>query len=310
MTNPFRQAAGIATVLALTAAYAADPNNQNRCQDGTWAVFLGVGGTPEEVRRTAARLPQTTNPLTGRPFGQVDVYGFGRGNTVLEMGRAVTDHIGVPILSSSGNLYGQQYDHAVCHSNGCTKLFQAQSDGSVRVGHIYAFGTDSRSRTFMPGELRGAQVVFFDARGDIVPKIPAPSLAKINENTPGLVVRIPFDTPADIPRGVKNLVTKGRADDLPVVKLPTPVAQRATLANPVKPHFLLDSYFPATQKWMQQAGELQRQIRTQVDRSSGTASSGGGGGQGPPPGNGAGSGARGGVKADIRIDASDIRRRP
>jgi hypothetical protein len=185
----------------------------------------------------------STNPFTGRPFDprRTDVFAFGRDSVAGELSRVAADHLEVPLFPSSGELKGQHYAFGICHSNGCTRLFSAQRSGDVKIDQIFALGTDWTSHTFAPGELKGSRVTFFVAQDDPVWKIPG-QLMKINQDTPGIGVKIPFERLSDIPQGMANMVTKGRPDTdrYPVVHLETPRGQSPTLTSPFSAHSLTE----------------------------------------------------------------------
>jgi hypothetical protein len=231
----------------------------------------------------------------------------------------------MPIMSSWERLTGRSFDFAICHSNGCPNAIGAQAAGVIRAKHILALGTDWTSKDFRPGELKGADVTFFVVRGDPITKIPAPSWAQVSEDTPGLVFRIPFDRPSEIPAGLRNLVTQGRADPdrYPVVPLARPAG-----FGPVEAHSLQTSYSPAIQTWMQADGDIQKALKQKIQSSerpdrderkpTGFLPPGGGGPGGGGPGGGSDAAAPGigsprskstppgGVSADIVIQADDF----
>jgi hypothetical protein len=250
-----------------------------------------------------------TNPFTGKSFDprHTDVFAFGHDTMAGELLRVTADHLEVPIFPSSGELKGQHYAFGICHSNGCTRLFSAQRSGDVKIDQIFALGTDWTSHNFAPGELKGAKVTFFVAKDDPVWKIPG-QLMKIDQDTPGIGVKIPFERLSDIPRGMANLVTKGRADTdrYPVVHLKTPPEQSPGLTSPVSAHSLTESYFPAIRGWLESNGQLQQQIRERTNEVGGAS-------EALRPRSAAGTGLsdnRGGVSAEVGVRARDFENKP
>lgn len=298
----------------------------------TWGIFLGLGATPEERRQVedSIRHGKWLNPFTGKPFEDAKVFAFGHTNPASDRVRVVGDHLQIPALSSWSALEGLHVDFVICHSNGCPNALGAHAEGVMRAEHFLALGTDWTSKDFRPGELKGADVTFFVLPGDPVWRIPAPSWTRVAEDAPGLAITIPFDRLKDIPKGLVNLATQGRADPdrYPVVHLSPPRGQGPTLAQPFRAHFLEDSYSPAIRMWLDQGGEIQTKVNEQIrragrhpngdeERKPGFLPPGGGGpwgggrgGSNPAsPGQGASRNAvspPGGVSAEIAIDPRDI----
>jgi hypothetical protein len=300
----------------------------------TWALFLGTGATQDDVERIEdlARARKLTNPFTGQPFERLKVFAFGRDSALGEAARVITDHVEIHLLSSVEEIRGYHLDFVICHSNGCTYGVDAHKDGVIQADNFLALGADWTSKDFGPGDLKGANLYFFIMKGDPIWKIPAPSWARITENTPGFKFIFRGDTIKEILRGLRNLLTTGRADPerLPVVRLDTPPGQRGTFTQPFRPHALLENYFPAILSWMKSEGKLQKQIRATIseldiaiswdEKKRGVPFPPGGGGSG-----GRGSGStphspgtsvmpsrpgidpRGGVSAEIKIAPKDFK---
>lgn len=199
------------------------------------------------------------DPITERPFdANTKVFVFGQRDLVREGLRVFTDHFDIHVLSSWKELKGYHFDFVLCHSNGCPNALGAHRDGIIRVDHFLALGTDWTAKDFRPGELKGADLVFFVMKGDPIWKIPAPTWAQITENARGLKWSIPFDSPMDIVKGAGNLLTRGRADPdrFPVIPLAPLASAKATLSTPFASHALVDGYIPALRQWFRLPGDL------------------------------------------------------
>ena len=233
----------------------------------TWSVFLGTGWNQNNKDLIAQyqRDGKWINPFTGQPLQDAQVFVFGRDNALLEAVRIVGDHLQTPVLSSREELRGQHFDYALCHSNGCTNALSAQRDGLVQVDTFFAMGTDWTNKNFRPGDLQGANLVFFTMKTDPIWKLPALDLTSMGTDGKGvgLQLSLPFEKLTDIPVDIKNLVTQGRADPdrFPVVRLDPPPGEQSTLRKPFQAHRLVDSYFPAIQKWLQADGPQQQRVQ-------------------------------------------------
>ena len=290
-----------------------------------WGIFLGAGTTPEQLRKFAEEIEakRITNPFTRRPFDDVKIFAFGKDNPLLEGLRLVTDHLELHVLSSASELRDYRFDHAICHSNGCTYSIDAHREGLMRMDNIYAMGTDYFTKDFSPGELRGANLTFFVAKGDSIPRIPALNWERVTEETPGFGITIRGNSPGEIARGFGRLFTGGRGDGgtFPVVRLDPPGGQRATITQPFKPHALENSYFKAVGEWMDRRGTMQNELRSRIDSTRAFAPP-----NVTPPRQRPLSGtdrslpnqplrqrsnvdARGGISADITIDSRDFKNR-
>lgn len=347
----FFLALGVASLPALALDnWAADPSTspprqrldldrQNYPRHETWGIFLGTGWTREDLAQIDTWRQQNlwTNPFTGRSFDNAKVFAFGHGNPALEGLRIVTDHLEVHVLSSWKDLKGYQFGVVVCHSNGCANAIDAHKAGAIKVQHFVALGTDWTSKDFRPGELKGASLTFFTTKNDPIWKLPAPSWMRMGDSTPGLGFKVPFDRPSEIPRGIGNLITRGRSDPdrFPVILLNPPRGQEGSLAKPVRAHSLIDSYFPAIRKWMDSDGDAQRTLGGRIRQAEAAGRRddqhksplGPPGGPGNPgarlpgvsnhgsgPGHGVlpsapGGGPRGGISVDIPIGSGDFIKR-
>lgn len=233
----------------------------------TWGIFLGFGATQHDLAQYAAlqQAGQLINPFTGQPFQDVKVFVFGHNSLLAEGVRIVSDHLELHVLSSWRELDGQRFDFGICHSNGCTNALNAQRQGVMRVEHFYALGTDWTRKDFRPGDLRGADVVFFAMQGDPVWHLPAPNLT-VSKDRIGWQFSVPFEHLRDIPRGVQHWFTEGRADPdrFPVIRLePLPV-RAGTHRQFMQAHFILESYFPALDRWMHTESPVQKAIKERV----------------------------------------------
>src|SRR5262249_28056458 len=104
---------------------------------------------------------------------------------------------------------------------------------------------------------------------------------------------VPFDHLSEIPKGLVNLFTQGRADPdrFPVVPLEPPPGQRGTLRRPFKAHLMVDVYFPAIRRWMQTEGALQQELARKIQQLEAADSPDEQKKTGPlPPGGGGGGG--------------------
>jgi hypothetical protein len=233
-----------------------------------WGVFLGTGWSKEDLEQIEEWREEGkwVNPFTGQPFDTVPVFVFGHENLVQEGLRIVSDHLEVHVLSSWEELEGLHFDFVICHSNGCTNAVDAHRQGVMQAEHFLALGTDWTSKHFRPGDLRGADITFFAMATDPIWKIPAPEWARIRDDTPGFKITVPFDSPTEIPRGMKNLLTQGRADPdrFPVIRLEPPPGRRAKPFKSLQPHALVDSYFESLKQWMQSPGPMQHDISKQI----------------------------------------------
>jgi hypothetical protein len=302
----------------------------------TWGVFLGTGWHEGKLWQIEEwkQEEKWINPFTGKPFPEdTRVFIFGHANPALEGLRIVSDHLEIHAFSSWEELEGQHFDFGICHSNGCTNAINAHRQGLMRVEQFFTLGTDWTAKDFQPGDLQGAGLTLFAMKGDPIWKIPAPEWARMEDGA-GLKFSIPFDRPQDIPTGLRNLLTQGRADPdrFPVIFLHPPSRSEATLLNPLRAHTLMDSYLKALGQWMQSDGSLQkaiaRQIRQRFDPITsdepppivpfppGCPGCGGGGGPGSPGSSFQGPGRgglpstpgmdRGGISVDIHINPSDF----
>lgn len=305
----------------------------------TWAVFMGTGWNEKKkgLIDQWQRDGKWVNPFTGQPLKDAQVFVFGRDNALLEAVRIVGDHFEMHPLSSREELRGQHFDFVMCHSNGCPNAIDAQRQGLIQVDTFFALGTDWTSKGFQPGDLRGANLVFFTMKTDPIWKIPAPNWARLEDGV-ALKFSIPFDSPTEIPKGAWNLLTQGRADPdrFPVVRLDPPPGERSTPLQPFKAHGLAESYFPAINQWRQSDGPQQKivhNILRQVDAAPsqddwkkslgvppGCPGCGGGNGSNSlgnllqGPNNGISSkiispDPRGGVSADVHINPGDFQAR-
>jgi hypothetical protein len=317
-------------------------NRPTTREHATWGVFLGTTWSESKLKLIEQwqREGKWRNPLTGEPLKDAKVFVFGHDNALKEGLRIVGDHLEIHALSSWEKLHGQQFDNVLCHSNGCTDAINAHRQGQIQVETFFALGTDWTSKHFQPGDLRGSQIVFFVMRGDPIWKIPAPDWTRVGEDGQGVGLKfsIPFNSPREIPSGIKNLFTQGRADPdrFPVIRLEPPAGQQSTPVKPFRAHGLVESYFPALEQWRQADGPQQREVREllrRVDSSlgpedrkksmalpPGCPECGGGSGGGTTglgtllqqgPGNGTmpkriGQDPRGGIAVDVHITPRDF----
>jgi hypothetical protein len=235
-------------------------------------VFLGTTWSESKLKLIEQwqREGKWRNPLTGEPLKDAKVFVFGHDNALKEGLRIVGDHLEIHALSSWEKLHGQQFDNVLCHSNGCTDAINAHRQGQIQVETFFALGTDWTSKHFQPGDLRGSQIVFFVMRGDPIWKIPAPDWTRVGEDGQGVGLKfsIPFTSPREIPSGITNLFTQGRADPdrFPVIRLDPPPGQQSTPFKPVRAHGLVESYFPAMEQWRHADGPQQREVRELLRR--------------------------------------------
>jgi len=203
-------------------------------------VFLGTGWSDAKV---ASQLEQWEaegrwyNPFTGKPFdpSRDRIFAFGAGNVPADLPRVLTDHFGVRLLSSFGQITGHSFDYIICHSNGCTVAFQALKSGAIRARYVFALGADTKADDLV-GTLEGTKVIYFEVRGDPIPKLSAIKLWA-EKTVPGLQVRLPFG-----PGGSDTILLK------------RPVNFRSG-----SPHSLIDAYLPSVRQFVNEGG-LRRQF--------------------------------------------------
>ena len=201
-----------------------------------WGILLGTFATPDVVKEMEVEISrgELINPFTGKPFPKdTPVFGFGKDNKLLEVGRVLSDHFIKRRPDKVNFEQGKHYHIAnlICHSNG-----SCRSNFFPHTKNVITFGGDAQA-----GRVNNLFVSFQNV-GDIIPLARYSGELKLGQSET-------TETTGD-KNGSNDLLRwsfKFGGPHDPIVKLPDVGLKQNEFFSP---HYI-ETYFKAIQSWVE-----------------------------------------------------------